>query len=90
LTQALKSGWIAGAGLDVFPPGYEPLPSDHPLWGMENVIVTPHCAGDGTPSERRVDVFLENFSRYVQGKDLLNLVDKKSMILSGPGYGLPS
>jgi len=90
LTQALKNRWIAGAGLDVFPPGYEPLPSDHPLWGMENVIVTPHCAGDGTPSERRVDVFLENFSRYVQGKDLLNLVDKKSMILSGPGYSLPS
>jgi len=90
LTHALKSGGIAGAGLDVFPPGYEPLPSDHPLWGIENVIITPHCAGHGTPPERRADVFLENFDRYVQGKDLLNLVDKKSMILSGPGYSLPS
>lgn len=89
LTHELKSGGIAGAGLDVFPPGYEPLPSDHPLWGVENVIITPHCAGHGTPSERPSDVFLENFDRYVQGKGLLNLVDKNSMILSGPGYSLP-
>ena len=79
-----------GAGLGVFPLGYKPLPSDHPLWGIENVIITPHCAGHGTPSERPSDVFLENFDRYVQGKGLLNLVDKKSMILSGPGYSLPS
>ena len=90
LTQALKSGEIAGAGLDVFPPDYEPLPSNHPLWGIENVIITPHCAFHGTPSERRGDVFLENFDRYVQGKGLLNLVDKKNMILSGPGYTLSS
>lgn len=90
LTHALKSGGIARAGLDVFPPGYKPLPSDHPLWGIENVIITPHCAGCGTPFERRGDVFLENFDRYVQDKGLLNLVDKKSMILSGSGYSLPS
>jgi len=90
LTKALQSRWIAGAGLDVFPPGYEPLPSDHPLWGMENVIITPHSAIQGVPSERGIDVFLENFDRYIQGKDLLNVVDKKSMILSGQGYNLPS
>ncbi|MFC1966850.1 D-2-hydroxyacid dehydrogenase [Chloroflexota bacterium] len=89
LTHTLKSGGIAGAGLDVFPPSSEPLPSDHPLWAMENVIITPHRASHGISIERRVDVFLENFDRYVQGKDLLNVVDKKSMVLIGPGYSLP-
>ncbi len=62
---------------------------DSPLWDMPNVIITPHRASYGTPIERRVDVFLENFDRYVQGKGLLNVVDKKSMILTGPGYSLP-
>ena len=52
LTHALKSGGIAGAGLDVFPLGYKPLPSDRPLWGIENVSITPHCAGYGAPFER--------------------------------------
>lgn len=89
LTKALKSRWIAGAGLDVLPPDYEPLPPDHPLWGMKNVIITPHSAMQGVPSERVIDVFLENFDRYLQGKNLLNVIDKKSMILSGPGYSLP-
>jgi len=88
LTEMLKRGLIAGAGLDVFEPGYEPLPEDHPLWAMENVIITPHCAGHGTPSERRVDVFLENFNRYVRGEGLLNIVDKNRMVLAGPGYSL--
>jgi phosphoglycerate dehydrogenase-like enzyme len=89
LTQALKNGELAGAGLDVFPPGYEPLPPDHPLWSMDNVIITPHCAGFVTPFERKIDVFLENFDRYMRGEGLLNLVDKKSMILAGPVYTIP-
>lgn len=89
LTEALRNQVIAGAGLDVFPPTLEPLPSNHPLWTMKNVLITPHCAGASTPTERRVDVFLENFTRYLQGEPLLNQVDKTSMIRDGPGYQLP-
>ena len=89
LTKALQNQVIAGAGLDVFPPTLEPLPSDHPLWTMKNVLITPHCAGASTPTERRVDVFLDNFTRYLQGKPLLNQIDKTSMIRDGPGYELP-
>ena len=45
LERALAEGWIAGAGVDVFET--EPLPAESPLWGMENVIITPHSAGHG-------------------------------------------
>ena len=74
LVRALREGWIAGAGLDVFV--QEPLPSDNPLWGMENVILTPHIAGM-TPhyNERAADVFAENLRRYLSGQPLLNQVD---------------
>jgi phosphoglycerate dehydrogenase-like enzyme len=89
LTQALQDQVIAGAGLDVFPPAFEPLPSDHPLWKMANVIITPHCAGSATPTDRRIDVFLENFRRYLRGEPLLNRVNKTSMIRDGVGYDLP-
>jgi len=81
LVEALKNKQIAGAGLDVFEPP-EPLPSDHPLWQMENVIITPHCAAVPTPPERREAVFLENFDRFIKGKRLLNIVDKEEMILA--------
>jgi phosphoglycerate dehydrogenase-like enzyme len=74
LIQALQQGWIGGAGLDVF--AQEPLPADSPLWGMENVILTPHIAGT-TPhyNHRAADVFAENLRRYLTGKPLLNQVD---------------
>lgn len=88
LTRALEAGYLGGAGLDVFPPGHEPLPVDHPLWGMERVIITPHCAGIGTPPERKVEVFLENLARYMSGRTLLNVVDKEQMVIAGPGYRL--
>ncbi|MCW4037516.1 MAG: D-2-hydroxyacid dehydrogenase [Candidatus Bathyarchaeota archaeon] len=90
LTQALQDQAIAGVGLDVFPPALEPLPSDHPLWTMNNVIITPHCAGSATPSDRRINVFLDNFGRYLRGEPLLNRVDKMSMIRDGAGYDLPT
>jgi phosphoglycerate dehydrogenase-like enzyme len=88
LTQALKEKWIGGAGLDVFGPGFEPLPSNHPLWACENVLITPHRAGAGTPAERRVTVFLENFRRFSLGAPLLNVVDKQRMVVNGPRFQL--
>ncbi len=76
LIRALREGWIAGAGLDVF--AVEPLPPDSPLWDMENVIVTPHHSGS-TPryNERAMDIFLDNLSRYLAGQPLRNVVDKR-------------
>ena len=74
LIEALSTGRLAGAGLDVMVP--EPLPADHPLWDMENVILTPHIAG---PSKRYQDdciqIFAENLRRYTVGCDLVNVVD---------------
>ena len=75
LTDALQAGEIAGAGLDVFET--EPLPADHPLWGMENVIITPHTAGAGPhTAERRIEVVIANLRRFVAGETVRNVVDK--------------
>ncbi|MGF1580653.1 MAG: D-2-hydroxyacid dehydrogenase [Gemmataceae bacterium] len=76
LTAALQAGDLAGAGLDVFET--EPLPADHPLWRMENVIITPHCAA-ASPRvpERHLETVLENVRRFVNGETLLNVVDKQ-------------
>lgn len=76
LIRALKEGWIAGAGLDVFEE--EPLPEDSPLWDMENVIITCHYAGS-TPhyNDRAMTIFLNNLRRYAAGEPLRNVVDKK-------------
>lgn len=73
LTDALASGRLAGAGLDVFDP--EPLPSDNPLWDLPNVIISPHNSGasDGT-TKRVAEIFLDNLSRFVGGEPLLNEV----------------
>ncbi len=75
LAQALRDGEIRGAALDVFET--EPLPSDHPLWGMPNVIITPHCAGAGPYlNDRRTELFVENCVRFAEGRELKNVVDK--------------
>ncbi|HXG10991.1 MAG TPA: D-2-hydroxyacid dehydrogenase [Gemmataceae bacterium] len=75
LTAALQAGEIAGAGLDVFE--IEPLPSDHPLWKMENVIITPHVAGYSPRiAERHLAVLLDNVRRFVNGQPLRNVTDK--------------
>ena len=73
---ALQAGEIAGAGLDVFE--IEPLPKEHPLWRMDNVIITPHCAA-ASPRvpERHLHTLLENLRRFVAGQPLLNVVDKR-------------
>jgi len=76
LIKALKEGWIAGAGLDVFET--EPLSVDSELWKMENVIITPHIANSTPHYDRRaVSLFKENLSRYLNGKPLLNVIDKE-------------
>ncbi|QTH42685.1 D-2-hydroxyacid dehydrogenase [Cohnella sp. LGH] len=75
LVAALREGEIAGAGLDVFE--QEPLPSGHPLWAMNNVIVTPHNGGvTDRYEERATDIFLANLDAYLQGRTLpINRVD---------------
>jgi phosphoglycerate dehydrogenase-like enzyme len=78
LVRALKEGWIAGAGLDVFP--QEPPPSDHPIYDCSNVVMTPHTSGWGPDRQVRfVNVFAENIRRYATGLPLMNVVDKKRM-----------
>jgi len=75
LTDALKNGLIAGAGLDVYE--VEPLPADHPLWQMENAILTPHIAAASPRiAERHLETLLENVSRFSRGEDPSTLVDK--------------
>jgi phosphoglycerate dehydrogenase-like enzyme len=75
LVAALSAGEIAGAALDVFE--QEPLPADHPLWTMPNVLITPHTAGHGPYlDDRRLEVLLDNARRFVAGEALRNVVDK--------------
>jgi phosphoglycerate dehydrogenase-like enzyme len=75
LVAALAAGEIAGAGLDVFE--MEPLPADHPLWGMDSVIITPHVAGCSPRiAERHLEVLLDNVGRFVRGEPLRNVADK--------------
>ncbi len=76
LVAALEAREIAGAGLDVFEA--EPLPPDHPLWKLPNVILTPHVAGySPSIAERHLAVLLENVRRFTLGEPLKNVVDKQ-------------
>ena len=74
LTDALRSGRLAHAVLDVFEE--EPLPEDSPLWSLENVTVTSHHAGLNIP-EQIAGFFLENLKRFRQGLPLLGIVDSE-------------
>lgn len=77
LIAALSDGTIKGAALDVY--DKEPLPEGHPLWGLSNVLLSPHCADHtATWTDEAMQFFLENLERYRSGQPLLNLVDKKS------------
>jgi len=77
LVDALRSGEIAGAALDVT--AAEPLPESSPLWSMPNVIVSPHMSGDFIGyQDVVVKAFLDNFRRFRAGEHLLNVVDKAS------------
>ncbi len=76
LIRALKEGWIAGAGLDVFT--QEPLPDDSPFYELQNVILTPHIsAATAVYNDRITDLFAENLRRYLAHEPLLNQVDKQ-------------
>jgi D-2-hydroxyacid dehydrogenase (NADP+) len=71
LTDALASGRLAGAGLDVFDP--EPLPHDDALWDLPNVIISPHTSGSSEGTAARVaEIFLDNLGRFVRGEALHN------------------
>ncbi|HSE02523.1 MAG TPA: D-2-hydroxyacid dehydrogenase [Methylomirabilota bacterium] len=73
LLAALRARRIGGAVLDVF--DTEPLPADHPLWGFDNVVVTPHISGPSTPREI-APIFNDNLRRYAAGRPLRHLVDR--------------
>jgi phosphoglycerate dehydrogenase-like enzyme len=78
LIEALTSGRIGGAGLDVF--DTEPLPADSPLWDAPNTIITPHA----TPSmpdktQRSIDMIVENLARYRAGEPMLNAITRNDL-----------
>ncbi len=75
LVEALRQGQIAGAGLDVAP--QEPLPAEHALWTLDNVVMTPHTAGASQlRAARNVERFCENLVRLRRGEPLVGRVDK--------------
>lgn len=79
LCQALISGEIYGAGLDVTDP--EPLQSQHKLWNVQNAVITPHISGDfhhPATLYRIVDIAVGNLRRYMEGEPLVNIVDRKT------------
>jgi phosphoglycerate dehydrogenase-like enzyme len=75
LVDALRSGRLAGAALDVFV--VEPLPAGHPLWNLPNAILTPHTAGYSTAiAARHLATLKENVGRFARGEEPINRVDK--------------
>jgi phosphoglycerate dehydrogenase-like enzyme len=76
LVKALDSRRLAGAGLDVTNP--EPLPKGHALWKFDNVVITPHIAGQSdNVNTRQMELFKENIAHFVKGEQLVNVVDKQ-------------
>ncbi len=78
LIEALRSGKLSGAGLDVF--AEEPLPAGSPLWDMPNVLVSPHSASTSDRENMRItDLFVDNLKRYLAGEPLRNVLNPKLM-----------
>ena len=76
LIEALRSGQLGGAALDVF--AQEPLPKESPLWDMPNVLVNPHSASTADSENTKLtDLFCENLRRYSAGRPLLNVFDRE-------------
>ena len=78
LIERLRSGRLRGAALDVFQE--EPLASESPLWQLRSVLVTPHVSpvSPGRFWTRELDLFLDNWRRFVRGEALRNVVDKRA------------
>ena len=77
LVDALASHRIRGAALDVFET--EPLPPSHPLWSLDNVLISPHCADHTSDShERAMQCFIDELGRFKRGETLNNVVDKNA------------
>jgi phosphoglycerate dehydrogenase-like enzyme len=77
LIRGLQEKRIRGAALDVF--DQEPLPENHPYWGLENVLISPHCADHtATWLEEAMQMFVDNFLRFNRGEPLKNIVDKRA------------
>jgi D-2-hydroxyacid dehydrogenase (NADP+) len=77
LMRALEAGKIAGAALDAL--SVEPLPKEHPLWGMKNVIITPHIGGmSDIYQEQVMPIVAENLRRFLQGerRNLVNYIER--------------
>ncbi len=77
LADALANGRLAGAGLDATDP--EPLPAEHPLWELPNVIISPHSSGASRQTnERGRQIMRENIGRFLTGQPLINVCDKRA------------
>ena len=77
LAEALAAGKLAGAGLDATDP--EPLPAEHPLWELPNVLISPHSSGASRQTNERGRAILrENVRRFLGGEPLLNVCDKRA------------
>lgn len=80
LLQALNEGWIAGAALDTH--YHYPMPPEHPLWKMPNVIMTPHISGSTKSTrfpERVWDLFVQNVERVLRGDGPLNEIESNAL-----------
>jgi glyoxylate/hydroxypyruvate reductase len=78
LIEALRSGQLGGAALDVF--AEEPLPPDSPLWDMPNVLVSPHSGSTSDRENARItELFCENLRRYLAGEALLNVLNLETL-----------
>ena len=78
LIEALKSGMLGGAALDVF--AEEPLPEASPLWDMPNVLISPHSASTSDRENLRItELFVDNLQRYLSGQQLRNVLNVKLM-----------
>jgi len=77
LADALKNGRLAGAGIDATDP--EPLPAEHPLWTLPNVLISPHSSGASRQTNERGRAILkENIRRFVAGEPMMNVCDKRA------------
>ena len=76
MVKALQQNMIAGAVLDVFK--VEPLPAEHVLWSLPNVIISPHsaCYDDDIPA-REIAILHKNAKAFAKGEPFSNVCDKK-------------